>query len=150
MKMRKILLSIALIAGISFGANAQELGVRFGNVTGGDVALDAVFSAGDFSRIHANVSFGDDIVGIDALWDFSYRSFQAEGETFFWYLGAGPFIGIGDDFSLGAVGEIGIEYQFSGAPIALGIDWRPGFRLIDETDFTVDGFVHNMRYDFRD
>lgn len=148
--MRRLLLSLTLLASIGFGANAQELGVRFGNVTGGDVALDAVFSAGDFSRIHANVSFGNDIVGIDALWDFSYKPFSAEGETFYWYLGAGPFIGIGDDFSLGAVGEIGVEYQFSGAPIALGIDWRPGFRLIDETDFTVDGFGLNLRYVFRD
>ena len=138
-----------MIAFMAFHVNAQELGVRFGNVTGGDVALDAVFSAGQFSRIHANVSFGDDILGIDALWNFSYRSFEAEGETFFWYLGVGPFLGIGDDFSLGAVGEVGVEYKFRGAPLALGIDWRPGFRLIDETDFTVNGFGLNLRYIFR-
>ena len=146
--MRRIILSLTVLVGFALSVNAQELGVRFGNVTGGDVALDAVFSAGEFSRIHANVSFGNDIVGIDALWDFSYKPFSVERETFYWYLGAGPFLGIGDDFSLGVVGEIGMEYQFSGAPIALGIDWRPGFRLIDETDFTVDGFGLNLRYVF--
>ena len=65
--MRRIILSLTVLVGFALSVNAQELGVRFGNVTGGDVALDAVFSAGEFSRIHANVSFGNDIVGIDAL-----------------------------------------------------------------------------------
>lgn len=146
--MRKIILLTGLLFGFAISSQAQELGIRFGNVTGGDAAIDAVFSAGDFSRIHADVSFGNGIVGIDALWDFLYRPFEAEGETFFWYVGAGPFLGIGDDFSLGAVGEIGVEYQFSGAPLALGLDWRPGFRIIDETDFTVEGFGLNLRYVF--
>lgn len=146
--MRKLIIVCGLILTGFISANAQELGVRFGNVTGGDVAVDAVFSAGEFSRIHADISFGNDIVGIDALWDFLYRPFEAEGETFFWYVGAGPYLGIGDNFSLGAAGEIGVEYHFSGAPLALGIDWRPALRIVEETDFFVDGFGLNLRYVF--
>lgn len=146
--MKRIIIVCGLILTGFLGANAQELGVRFGNVTGGDVALDAMFSAGEFSRIHANVSFGNDVVGIDALWDFLYNSFEAEGETFFWYVGAGPFLGIGDDFSLGAAGEIGVEYHFGGAPIAIGIDWRPALRIVDNTGFSVEGFGLNLRYVF--
>ncbi len=146
--MRKAVVIFSLFFVGIIGVNAQELGVRFGNVTGGDVAIDAVFSAGEFSRIHADVSFGNDLVGIDALWDFLYRPFEAEGETFFWYVGAGPFLGIGDDFTLGVAGEIGIEYHFSGAPLALGLDWRPGLRIIDNTDFSVQGFGLNLRYVF--
>ena len=60
-----------VVAFLSFGyfANAQEVGIRFGDVTGNnDVAVDAVFSTGQFSRIHADVSFGDG-VGVEALWD---------------------------------------------------------------------------------
>lgn len=146
--MRKSLLFFSLIFIGALGAQAQELGVRFGNVIGGDVAIDAVFSAGEFSRIHADLSFGNDVVGIDALWDFLYRPFEAEGETFFWYVGAGPFLGIGDDFSLGAAGEIGVEYHFKGAPLALGMDWRPALKVVDETDFFVDGFGVNLRFVF--
>lgn len=146
--MRRLILLFSLTFIGALSANAQELGVRFGNVTGGDVAVDAIFSAGEFSRIHADVSFGNDIVGIDALWDFLYRPFEAEGETFFWYVGAGPFLGIGDDFSLGAAGEIGVEYHFTGAPLAIGIDWRPGLRIVDDTDFSVEGFGLNLRYVF--
>lgn len=144
---RKLFLAIGLMCTLGImSVNAQELGVRFGNVTGGDVALDGVFSLGKFSRVHADVSFGDDIVGIDALWDFIYKPLGEE--AFNWYVGAGPFLGLGNDFSLGAVGEVGIEYHFKGAPLALGIDWRPGFRLIDNTDFTADGFGFNLRYVF--
>ena len=81
-----------------------------------------------------------------ALWDFLYKPLG--GEAFNWYVGAGPFVGLGDDFILGGVGEVGIEYHFTGAPLALGIDWRPAFRLIDETDFSANGFGFNLRYVF--
>ena len=54
--------------GVSHFASAQEIGVRFGDVTGNDVAVDAVFSAGKFSRIHADVSFGNGGVGVEALY----------------------------------------------------------------------------------
>jgi hypothetical protein len=131
---------------ISFNSNAQELGVRFGNVTGGDYAIDAVFSTAQFSRIHANLSFSSEVVGIDVLWDFIYRPIGDEAIN--WYVGAGPFLGLGDDFSLGAVGEIGLEYRFVEIPLAIGLDWRPAFRIIDETDFSPDGFGFNIRYVF--
>ncbi|NVK84110.1 MAG: outer membrane insertion C- signal [Cytophagia bacterium] len=146
--MRRLIMLFSLVILGALSANAQELGTRIGNVNGGDIALDAVFSSGNFSRIHADVSFGKDIVGIDALWDFLYRPFEAEGETFFWYVGAGPFLGIGDDFTLGAAGEIGVEYHFPSIPLAIGLDWRPGLRIIDDTDFSVDGFGLNLRYVF--
>lgn len=148
--MRRILLAITLIAGISFGAKAQELGARFGDIRGGDVSVDAVFSTGEFSRIHTNLGSTVNQVAVAALWDFKYRPFQIENETFYWYLGAGPFLGIGNNFSLGIVGEIGVEYQFSGAPLAFGVDWRPGYRLIDDVDFSVGGISLNLRYVFRD
>ncbi|MFT6971330.1 MAG: hypothetical protein ACJAXX_001899 [Roseivirga sp.] len=131
---------------ISFNSNAQELGVRFGNVTGGDYAIDAVFGTAKFSRIHANLSFGSEVVGIEALWDFIYRPIGVEAIN--WYVGVGPFLGLGNDFSLGAVGEIGLEYRFVEIPLAIGLDWRPAFEIIDETNFVPDGFGFNIRYVF--
>lgn len=72
-----------MIVSYSF-CNAQELGVRFGDVSGGSVAVDGVFSTSKFSRIHADVSFGNG-AGIDILWDFLYRPLP--GEAFNWYVG---------------------------------------------------------------
>jgi len=143
--MKKFLLVTAiLIASYSFGT-AQELGVRFGDVSGGAVAVDAIFSTGQFNRIHADASFGNGFA-VDALWDFIYRPLG--DEAFNWYVGAGPYMFIGSEFNLGAVGEIGLEYRFNTVPISIGADYRPAFELIDHTSFHFGGFGFNVRYRF--
>lgn len=143
--MRKLLFTFVCAFGMMVTTQAQELGIRFGDVTGGDVAVDAVFSTSEFSRVHANVSFGDG-VGIDVLWDFVFRPLG--GEDLYWYAGVGPYAFLGDPFALGAVGEIGLEYRFDSIPLVIGADWRPYFRLIDNTDLGFDFFGLNVRYRF--
>ncbi len=143
--MKKVLLISAFVLAGMFVSNAQELGVRFGNISAGNVAIDGVFSTGEFSKIHADVSFGSG-VGIDLLWDFLYRPIN--GEAFKWYVGAGPYAFIGDPFQLGVIGEIGLDYHFNKVPISISADWRPYFRIIDNTDFGAEGFGLNIRYVF--
>ena len=143
--MKKLLLIVAVIIASYSYSGAQELGVRFGVISGGNVAIDGIFSTGQFSRIHADVSFGNG-VGIDMLWDFLYRPLG--GESFNWYAGVGPYVVIADPFWLGVAGEIGLEYRFNTVPIALGIDWRPHLSIIETTDFHADGFGFNVRYIF--
>ncbi|OEJ99947.1 outer membrane insertion C- signal [Roseivirga misakiensis] len=147
--MRKLLVIAVILFGFSGlqQVKGQEIGVRFGNGLVSDVAFDAVFSFGQFSRIHSNVAFGNDQVGVSALLDFIYRPLGEEG--FSWYTGAGPYVALGGDFQLGAAGEIGLEYQFGQVPLSLSLDWRPAFRLVDDTDFSVDGFGFNLRYVFK-
>jgi hypothetical protein len=145
MIMKKVLLVFAIaIASVTFG-NAQELGVRFGDISGGNVAIDGLFSTGQCSRLLADLSIGDG-VGIDLLWDFLYRPLS--DEAFNWYVGVGPYIQIDDPFWLGIAGEIGMEYRFNSVPIALGIDYRPSISIIEETDFHANGFGFNIRYRF--
>lgn len=147
MKRIKILGVVLFLASISFyNANAQELGLRFGNFSGNNVAVDGVFELGQFSRVHADVSFGSNGVGIDALWDFLYRPIGTS--DFDYYIGAGPSLYLGDPFGLGAAGEIGIEYAFPDVPIAIGFDWRPTFVLVENTRFNADQFGLNIRYVF--
>lgn len=145
--MKKLLLGLALF--MSVALTAQEVGIRFGNTAAAgqrnNVAIDGIFSVGEFSRIHADVSFGDG-VGIDALWDFVYKPLGEE--NFHWYAGVGPSVFIGNNFSLGATGEIGLEYLFRGAPIAIGVDYRPTFWIIQNTSFEWGGFGLNVRYRF--
>ena len=144
--MKRILLVTAFIIS-SWMSKGQELGIRFGEVVGGNVAVDGVFSLGEFSRVHADVSFGDGL-GIEGLWDFFYKPIPgASGLN--WYIGAGPSMFIHDDlFLLGAAGEIGLEYRFAEVPIALGLDWRPVFWIVEDTDFSARGFGFNIRYVF--
>jgi hypothetical protein len=138
---------IVLLIGFMFCqlSNAQEVGIRFGDVSGGNVAVDGVFGINKFSRIHADVSFGDG-VGIDLLWDFLYKPLGDEALN--WYLGGGPYTFLGDPFQLGLVAEAGLEYRFNEVPLVIGADWRPWFRLVDNTDVGFNGFGINVRWAF--
>ncbi len=138
-------LALCIILGNVIVGNAQELGVRFGDVSGGNVAIDGIFSTGKFSRIHADVSFGDGM-GVDLIWDFIYRPIT--DEAFNWYLGVGPYAVFDDPFWLGAAGEIGLEYRFNSIPISFSVDWRPELSLVEKTDFHAHGFGLNVRYIF--
>src|SRR5262245_44432387 len=145
--MKKTALFFATILFLSSGSFSQELGVRFGNTTNGHVAIDGVFGLAQFSRIHADVSFDDNGVGVDALWDFIYQSLP--GETFKWYAGVGPFFSFQDPFLFGVAGELGLEYHFNSIPISVSGDWRPEFLIVDDTDFSADGFGLNIRFVFK-
>lgn len=147
--LRQLLFAAVILTGSILNSNAQEIGVRFGDISAGNnFAIDGVFGVGQFSRIHADVSFGNGGVGIDALWDFIYRPLG--NEAFNWYLGVGPYMRIDDPFWLGVTFEGGLEYRFETVPLALGIDWRPSVSIIEETDFHANGFGLNIRYVFGD
>ena len=138
---------IAIIASLSLTTNAQEIGIRFGGTNSyGGAAIDGIFGAGEFSRIHADLGFYKGGMGIDAIWDFLHKPLG--DEAFSWYLGVGPSTYIGSEFWFGASGEIGIEYHFTGAPIALGADWRPTLWLVKNTEFGAGSFGINVRYVF--
>ena len=126
--------------------SAQEIGIRFGSsLIGNNVAIDGLFSIGEYSRVHTDLTFSDNGVGAAALWNFSFEPIN-DFPDLHWYIGAGPFTVIGDDFDLGVAGEIGIEYEFLDLPLTIGLDWRPGFEIIDNTDFHATGFGLNVRY----
>ncbi len=143
--MKKTLLLFFTIFSIGT-LSAQEVGVRIGGVNGGGgAAIDAVFGTGS-TRIHADLGFFDNGIGVEVLWDLLYKPLG--GEAFNWYLGVGPSAIIGDPFRIGVSGEAGLEYRFNGAPIVLGLDWRPTFWIIDDTKFGADSFGLNVRYNF--
>jgi len=147
MEMRKLLFIVMFSFTMAGFAGAQELGVRFGDMTcGNKFAIDGVFVTGKFSRVHTDVSFGNNRVGIDALWDFLYKPLGEE--AFNWYVGAGLYTILIDNFELGVAAEVGLEYKFKTVPIVLSADWRPAVSIIEETDLHAGGFGINVRYVF--
>ncbi len=136
---------ILSLAAINMG-QAQELGIRFGDALANksSVAIDGVFSLGEFSRIHADVSFGNG-VAVEALWDFLYRPIPDAPIN--WYVGVGPSLYLSSPFALGASGEIGLEYRFKDVPLAIGVDYRPTIVIIETSAF-VNSFGLNVRYVF--
>lgn len=145
--MKRILLISLLVLGSVFASKAQELGVRFGDVTGGNVAIDALFSTSEFSMIHADVSFGNGGVGIDALWDFIYRPLGDIPMN--WYAGVGPVVFLGNNtFTLAGAAEIGLAYNIPSAPVSVSVDWRPTLVILETTGFVSERFGLNLRYRF--
>lgn len=144
--MRKTLFFTMIFAFLVLGSistQAQELGLRFGHLNGNNVALDGIFSTGKYSRVHADVSFGNNGLGLDALWNPIYDDIP--DTDFNWYAGFGPSVYLSDNFRLGAAGEVGIEYAFAEVPITLGLDFRPYLFLVEVTEFR-SGFGFNARW----
>ena len=95
---------------LGFSMQAQEVGLRFGDMDGNNIGIDGVFEIDANSRIHGTISFGD-YVGIDALYDFAVNPvFQDSG--FYYYAGIGLTSLFASDFKLGVMGEVGFEYRF--------------------------------------
>lgn len=144
--MKKTLLILAALLALTH-VSAQEIGIRFGSGLENNVAIDGIFSIGEYSRVHTDVAFSNAGLGVAALWNFSFEPIN-DFPDLHWYLGAGPFAVIGDDFDLGVAGEIGIEYQFLDIPLIIGLDWRPTLEVIDHTRFSISGVGLNVRYQF--
>ena len=143
--MMKKLLLILMISPFFYSLSAQEIGLRFGEMAGNNIAIDGTF---DFKvgRLHTDISFGEG-VGIDIIYDFMYNPIM-ESSNIYYYVGMGVISLIHSDFELGATGEAGIELRFKTIPFVLGIDYRPSIIVIGNTDFHWNGFGLNMRYVF--
>ena len=130
---------------LALNLEAQEIGVRFGDMDGNNIAIDAVIHV-KTSRIHTSMSFGDN-VGLDLIYDFAVNPvFGNSG--FYYYAGIGLTSLFASEFKLGVMGELGFEYQFRSIPIAAGLDYRPAVIVVDSMDFVYANFGFNFRYRF--
>jgi hypothetical protein len=131
---------------LGFSLQAQEVGLRFGDMDGNNIGIDAVIPIKNNSRIHGTVSFGDN-VGVDAIYDFAVNPvFSNSG--FYYYAGIGLTSLFASDFKLGVMGEVGFEYRFRSVPLSAGLDYRPAVIVLDKMDFVYGNFGFNFRYRF--
>lgn len=143
--MKNIFTLLLLIFAFHFTATSQEIGVRFGNFVGGNAALDLTIMKTESKRIHSILSVGDG-VGLSVIYNFIHKPIA--DSDFLWYAGFGPYVLTEDPFSLGAVGEIGVEYRIDNGPFTVGVDWLPYFRIIDDTTFGTNTMGVNVKYRF--
>lgn len=94
---------------------------------------------------------------LTALYEIHYNAFNTPG--LYWYYGIGGHFGTingnnrrfedGVNHTLiGIDGILGIEINFSEFPINLGLDWKPTFDLIGDTDVIFDNGAFSIRYIF--
>lgn len=155
MKRGVILLLFAVL--VSFAANAQgihgsrhAIGVRGG--WGAEISYQRYIAPEN--RIEGTIGvnrYGFSLEGI-YQWMNDIPA-DAQGELK-WYTGTGFGFGSwsNDDFkkgfSCGILGQVGIEYAFHNAPLALSFDYRPGLYFAPEFNFDWSGFAVGLRFYF--
>lgn len=154
--MKKTIFTIALMTCILGTLSAQDMGktigIRFGY--GGEISYQQPI--GDANRLEVDLglnNYGFGIYGIyQWVWDFSTLA-----DGFNWYAGVGGSIGSfyfgnslinrNNDFNVGLVGQVGIEYNFD-IPLQLSLDYRPVFYFLNGFDPTYNGICLAARYRF--
>ena len=137
---------ICFLVFFGYQLSAQEIGVRFGDMYGNNIALDATIPIKN-KRIHTTISFGSN-VGVDAIYDFAVESIFRSPDLHY-YAGVGLTTLFASDFKLGVMGELGIEYSFPRTPLSLSLDYRPAIMIIEKMDFIYGNFGLNVRYRFK-
>jgi hypothetical protein len=158
-KMKKVVLTIAILISITFTLKAQNyytgVGLR-GGLSNGITVKHFVSETNAVEGIIASRWGG---VLITGLFEFE-NEFNTPGLT--WFYGAGGHVGIwntpknaswwvdGDVSSpiVGVDGIIGIEYTFDSVPISLSVDWKPAINLIGYTGAWADSGAFSIRYVF--
>jgi hypothetical protein len=155
--MRKLVLFFVLSFSIALTAGAQGLnetknaiGIRAG--WGVEASYQRYIASANRIEVTAGVNrFGFDVAGT-YQWMFDINT--SESGQFKWYAGAGLGMGSWSNkhfdkgFSIGVLGQAGIEYAFSSAPILLSLDYRPGLYFTPEVHFDWTGFALGVRYMF--
>ena len=155
--MKKIIIVLTFIIGISLAANAQDYKTGIG-LRGGSSSTDAtwgltikhfVSSKNAFEGLIYSYGHGFTLTG---LYELHNKAFDVDNLN--WYIGFGAHVGSyndadidSDGFVLGADGILGIEYSFTEAPINIGLDFNPYFNLIGNTGFK-PAFALSIRYIF--
>lgn len=127
--------------------NAVGLGIEFGD---GSTFVGPTFKH-FFTENHvgnAEILFGDDIVAIQAYYQYHKEIEGAAGLR--WFAGGGPGFWIADNNSAFIIRPMaGLDYKITGAPISFSFDWRPTFITADgDSDFEAARFGLGFRFAF--
>lgn len=151
---KAFLFAVILFAFSANDVKAQsnwEIGVRLGK----GVDIDATIPLSAKPRLHAAAYF-DNHSGPDSAFNFGLGGyfdwmFSIEGQNgatgLKVYPGVGPEIYFGNEFNFGIAGDFGIEYSFD-FPLTVGLDWRPGVILTNNSGFHSGNWGLTARFRF--
>lgn len=95
----------------------------------------------------AMILFGGNTTIIGA--EYSYNQGIAGARGLSWYVGIGPQAGIRDENSYFLIRPLtGLEFKIPTAPLAASFDWRPAWRLNDNSDFNPGRFGIAFKFTF--
>lgn len=158
--MKKIILTLALVAGMTSALSAQgnSIGLRLGYPT------EVSFQAGlnKMNRIELGLGFVN-----YGVYDTSYNLYALSGvyqwvwdlsnlsNGFNWYAGVGAMVGyysysygnfVNSAYPIFLVGQVGLEYNFN-IPLRLSLDYRPAIQFNGRgSGFIGNGIALGVRY----
>lgn len=138
---------VFVIAG--FAANAQvrhQAGVRLGS-------YDQVVATGFTYRYHFNENKAvegilnlRENIAIGALYEV-FNPISAV-PNLQWFYGGGAYVGFSGFDNFGIAGIAGVDYQFTGVPVNLSIDWKPELNFIEAVRFRASTVAVSVRFAF--
>ena len=138
--MKRIITTVVLAAFAVGAVTAQNIGLRFGY----GAELSYQHPLGD-NRLEINLGLSDFEGGLNLAG--TYQWVKPLESNFSWYFGFGAGVGLWEKtFGLAALGQLGIEYNFSNAPVQLSLDWRPGLYIVPEVGFWATSVGFGIRY----
>jgi opacity protein-like surface antigen len=154
--MKKLLLVLVAVMGITFAANAQDnaIGVRLGGGQGYNAEISFQKGLGA-SRLEFDLGYHNwenaGSFALSALYQFhkEFGSVPSLG----WYLGVGGkldyYSGAGSSaVAVGVLGQAGLDYHFNAVPLQLSLDIRPCFYVVPNTYFHWGDIALGIRYMF--
>ena len=157
--MKKLLLVLVAVLGITFAANAQRaIGVRLGGGQGYGAELSYQQGLGGMNRLEADLGYrsyyGVSWLSLTALYQahFDINAVPNLG----WYAGVGPRVdlytgGGSASVGIGICGQAGVDYNLQpvvNLPLQVSLDIRPCFYVYPATSFQWGDIALGVRYMF--
>lgn len=155
--MKKILLLLALSAGLTVAGQAQKKPHAFGVHLGGstiDLEYQYHFSKRNFLDVTAGLYRLSDGGALQAFYNWNLKEWKHWTPDFAsWKVWGGAGAGIGcyspsgddSDLFLGPAGTVGFGFTLNSCPLTFGVDYRPMLCLKVTDGLKVDGHgFHNL------
>ena len=157
--MKKLLLVLVAVLGITFAANAQKaIGVRLGGGQGFGAELSYQQSLGGMNRLEADLGwknyYGASYFSLTALYQAHFDI--AAVPNLGWYAGVGPRLDLytysgSASLGIGVCGQAGMDYNLQpvvNLPLQVSLDIRPCLYLYPATSFYWGDIALGVRYMF--
>lgn len=141
--MKKLLLVLVAVMGLTFAANAQNtgkaIGLRFGGGTsyGGEISYQTPVGG---NRLEINAGWANsDFASLTGI----FQWIGGIAGDFGWFVGPGANLGycINHGFGVAAVVEGGIEWNPQTLPLQFSLDVRPSWDFIKRENCAYNGFA---------
>lgn len=145
--MKKLLVVLSLVFGISAAAVAQPRAIGVRGAFGAEISYQHSLSS---NFVEAGLGFWNGGFAVTGVYDFVLASPQWTPGTWNVYAGPGASIAAGGGVVVGICAEVGLEYIFESIPLQLSLDLRPSIVTISEGMSFLSGFGPSLgiRYVF--